>query len=266
MCLILFAHEAHARHRLVVAANRDELYARPTAPAAWWDDAPGVLGGRDLRGRGSWMGVTRSGRWAAVTNYRGGPSERTDAPSRGEIVGEFLRGSDSPADFVARLRPRAGSYNGFNLLVGEPGSVFWLSNRGPGGPGQPVAPGIHGVSNDLLDTPWPKVDRGKRALEGLLAQAEPVPERMLEILLDRTVAADHELPDTGVGIALERALSTMFIATPEYGTRASTALLIDRDGRALFVERTHYPGESRTEDRRFEFTVESALVADRPQR
>src|SRR5688500_18782433 len=131
MCLILLAHEAHPRYRLVVAANRDELYARPTAPAGWWDDYPGVLGGRDLRGGGSWMGVTRDGRWAAVTNYRDPAGERKDAPSRGDLVGDFLRGSESPSEYLARLQPRAAAYNGFNLLVGEPGTVLWLSNRAP---------------------------------------------------------------------------------------------------------------------------------------
>jgi uncharacterized protein with NRDE domain len=253
MCLILLAHDAHPRYRLVVAANRDEFYARPTAPADWWEDAPTVLAGRDLRGGGTWMGVDREGRWAAVTNYRDPGAERTDAPSRGELVGGFLRGRESPDDYIARLRPRAGQYNGFNLLVGEPGAVLWLSNRAP----EPRAldPGIHGVSNHLLDTPWPKVERGKRALGALLREPRLGAEPMLDLLLDRTVAADHQLPDTGVGLTLERALSTMFIATPEYGTRSSTALLVDRDGGVLLVERTHRPGASETDDRRFEFSV-----------
>jgi uncharacterized protein with NRDE domain len=256
MCLILLAHEAHPRYRLVVAANRDELYARATAPAGWWDDAPQVLGGRDLRGGGSWLGVTRSGRWAAVTNYRDPLSDRNDAPSRGELVGEFVRGNDSAADYLARLRRRAPEYNGFNLLVGEPGAVFWLSNRAVERhdlPGREVPPGVHGLSNHLLDTPWPKVERGKSALQRLLAEPDLAPEPMLDLLLDRTVAADHDLPDTGVGVELERALSTLFIATPEYGTRASTALLIDRGGHALLVERTHRPGTPGAEERRFQF-------------
>ena len=251
MCLILLGHEAHPRYRLVVAANRDEFYARPTAPAAWWDDAPGVLAGRDLRGGGTWMGVNRDGRWAAVTNYRDPGAERAAAPSRGELVGDFLRGGEPPAGYLARLAPRAGEYNGFNLLVGEPGTVLWLSNRAPDP--RPLEPGVHGVSNHLLDTPWPKVERGKRALGALLHEPRLDAEPMLDLLLDSTVAADHELPDTGVGLTLERALSTMFIATPEYGTRSSTALLVDRDGAVLFVERTHHPGIPGTEDRRFDF-------------
>ena len=251
MCLILLAHEAHPRYRLVVAANRDEFYARPTAPAGWWEDAPGVLAGRDLRGGGTWMGVDRGGRWAAVTNYRDPGAERKDAPSRGELVGDFLRGGDSAAEYLARLRPRAGEYNGFNLLVGEPGTVLWLSNRAPAP--RALEPGVHGVSNHLLDTPWPKVERGKGALAAILREPRIDAEPMLDLLLDRTVAADHQLPDTGVGLTLERALSTMFIATPEYGTRSSTALLVDREGGVLFVERTHRPGGGETDDRRFDF-------------
>lgn len=256
MCLILLAHEAHPGFPLVIAANRDELYARPTAPAGWWDDAPHLLGGRDLRGGGSWFGVTRTGRWAAVTNYRDPSAERKGAPSRGELVGDYLRGSDPPAQYLRRLGERAKSYNGFNLLLGEPGAVYWLSNRADRDGSSPVAvaPGVHGLSNHLLDTPWPKVERGKRSLDALLRDPAPAEGPMLDLLLDRTVAADHELPDTGVGLSLERALSTLFIATPEYGTRASTALLVDRGGHALLVERTHHPG-GETEDRRFAFQL-----------
>ena len=262
MCLILLAHEAHPRYRLIVAANRDEFYARPTAPADWWEDAPGVLGGRDLRAGGSWMGVARDGRWAAVTNYRDPTAERKDAPSRGQLVGDYLRGADSPGEYLARLAPRAAAYNGFNLLVGEPGTVLWLSNRAPGP--RPLDPGVHGVSNHLLDTPWPKVERGKRALEGLLRAKRLDAGPMLDLLLDRTVAADHELPDTGVGPTLERALSTMFIATPDYGTRASTALLVDHVGRVLFVERTHRSGSPSTDDRRFDFQIPQTRPGGRP--
>jgi uncharacterized protein with NRDE domain len=253
MCLILLAHEAHPRYRLVVAANRDELYARPTAPADWWAEAPHLLGGRDLRGGGSWMGITRAGRWAAVTNYRDPAAERKDAPSRGGLVGGFLLGEETPAAYLQRLAPRAGAYNGFNLLAGDARSLRWLSNRD--GSARTVAPGVHGLSNHLLDTPWPKVQRGKESLERLLRAPALEPEPMLELLLDRTLAADHQLPDTGVGLPLERVLSTLFIASPEYGTRSSTALLVDRDDRVLFVERSYLPGSTEWTERRFDFEL-----------
>ncbi len=242
MCLVLFAHDAHPEYPLVVAANRDEFYARPTAPAAPWEDAPGVVAGRDLRGGGTWMGVTREGRWAALTNYRDPREFDRTGPSRGDLVAGYLLGGASPGPYLDSLRPRAGEYSGFNLLVGDPGSVLWYSNRARGGP-ERLAAGIYGLSNDLLDTPWPKVVRGKAALGRLLENAGGLePTRLLDLLLDRTFAADYELPDTGVGRERERTLSSLFIVSPDYGTRSSTAVLIDRRGRALLVERIYERG------------------------
>ena len=241
MCLILFAHDAHPEYRLVLAANRDEFYARPTVPAAAWDDAPEVIAGRDLRGGGTWMGITRQGRWAALTNYRDPTEAERGAPSRGQLVADYLRGATDPAEHLESLRPEPAEFNGFNLLLGDRESVFWYSNRA-GGPGTRLSPGVYGLSNHLLDTPWPKVARGKRSLEQLLSQAGDLdPDPLLELLLDRTYAADHELPETGVGLERERMLSSLFISSPEYGTRSSTALLVDRAGRALLVERSYEP-------------------------
>lgn len=253
MCLILVAHEMHPRYPLVVAANRDEEYDRPTRRAGWWEDAPEVLAGRDLRAGGTWMGFARGGRWAAVTNFREPAPTRTEARSRGALVGDYLRGGEPAREYLARLRPRLPEYGGFNLLVGEPGALYWTSNRNHARPAQRLlAPGIYGVSNHLLDTPWPKVQRGKQALAALLDERSLRPDALLDLLLDRTVAADHDLPDTGVGLELERALSTLFIQTPGYGTRSSTALLLDRDGEGLLVERTYRPGTVEWEERRFE--------------
>lgn len=240
MCLILFAHEMHSAYRLVVAANRDELYARPTAPAAFWEDAPGLLAGRDLREGGTWMGITREGRFAAVTNYRETAPPRPGAPSRGHLVGGFLRGGQEPQAFVDEVGARAGEYAGFNLLVGAGARLFYLSNRGGGA--RELGPGIYGVSNALLDTPWPKVERGKAALREALAAREIDPEALFRILADGEPAPDALLPDTGVGAERERMLSSPFISSPEYGTRASTVLLVRRDGHATFVERTVVPG------------------------
>jgi len=252
MCLILFALDAHPDYPLVLAANRDESYDRPTAPAAPWEDAPRVIAGRDLRGGGTWMGATPEGRWAALTNYRDPREFGRDAPSRGHLVADFLRGDRAPEAYLESLRPRATEYNGFNLLVGDARSAWWYSNRAAAP--EPVSPGVHGLSNHLLDTPWPKVERGKRALARLLEGADALaPDHLLEILLDRTYAADHELPDTGVGVELERALSSLFIVSPGYGTRSSTALLVDRHGRSLLVERTYDRGGPEWTERKWEF-------------
>lgn len=257
MCLILFALDAHPEYRLVLAANRDEFYDRPTAPAAPWDDAPAVLAGRDLRGGGTWMGIARDGSWAALTNFRDPADFGRPAPSRGHLVGDFLRGDLDPAAYLDDVGRRADAYHGFNLLVGDGESALWYSNRA-GRPAERLSPGVYGLSNHLLDTPWPKVTRGKDALRGLLARADALaPDHLLELLLDRTYAADHELPDTGVGIERERALSPLFIVSPDYGTRSSTALLVDRAGRALLVERTYESGDGRDwSERRHELDVE----------
>jgi uncharacterized protein with NRDE domain len=254
MCLILLAHDAHARCRLVVAANRDEFYERPAAPAAWWPDAPEVLAGRDLRGGGTWMGVTRGGRFAAVTNFRDTAPAAPDAPSRGHLVGGFLRGADSPEAYLRALAPRAGDYAGFNLLVGEGEELRYFGNRG--GAARPLATGVYGLSNALLDTPWPKVERGKAGLAAALAGGGDIdPEALFRVLWDAEPAPDGRLPDTGVGLERERMLSSPFIRSPEYGTRASTVLVVGRDGRVSFVERTVVPGRDGWTESAHEFEL-----------
>jgi uncharacterized protein with NRDE domain len=239
MCLVLFAHDVHPRYRLVLAANRDEFHDRPTAGVHAWADAPEILAGRDLRSGGTWLGVTRGGRWAAVTNFRD-PSRADPGPrSRGALVADFLRGTDAPTTHALALRSTQDEYAGFNLLLGEGDEVVWLSNRaGPDSEPRPLPPGIYGLSNHLLDTPWPKVVRGRDAIRRVLADgSRSTRESLLDLLLDRATAADHDLPATGVGLDLERALSASFISTPGYGTRSSSALLIGRAGEISFSER-----------------------------
>lgn len=243
MCLILWAYRVHPDYELVMAANRDEYYARPTAPMGFWEDAPDLLAGRDLKEGGTWMGVSQNGRYAAVTNYRDPRSFRSNAPSRGFLVSNYLKGNVSARDYLARLAPRAGDYNGFSLLVGDAEGLFFFSNRG--GPPQALSPGIYGLSNDLLNAPWPKVKWGRQTLADLLAEDSPDPDALLALLEDRTRAADEELPDTGIGIALERALSPMFIETPDYGTCSSTVLLIEKGGKVFVAEKTHASSEVR---------------------
>lgn len=237
MCLILFALDAHPRYRLVLAANRDEFYDRPTAPAAFWDDAPHILAGRDLLRGGTWCGITTGGRFAAVTNYRDPRTYREGMLSRGRLVADFLRGEAAPDAWLARLRREGDAYNGFNLIFGDGREFRYVSNRG--GLPSTVAPGIHGLSNHLLDTPWPKVAKGREALAKLLGgEDELAPDDLFAILADRAVAPDHLLPDTGVGVERERLLSPRFITSPTYGTRSSTVVLMDRDNTCTFVERS----------------------------
>jgi uncharacterized protein with NRDE domain len=256
VCLILFANEANSRYRLVLAANRDEAYSRPTAPAAFWEEAPNILAGKDLKSGGSWMGVTRSGKVAAVTNFRGPGKVWEDAPSRGNLVSDFLISGEAPDVFLNTLRTRARNYNGFNLLVGSDQGLWWYSNRYDEQP-QSISPGIHGLSNHLLDTTWPKVERGKRALEHLIVgEKEIMPEQVFPILEDRSPAADDELPHTGVGLELERVLSAPFIRTPYYGTRSSTVLLIEHTGSIAFVERSFNPEDESQKEIRYEFHLE----------
>ncbi|HAR97485.1 MAG TPA: hypothetical protein DCS11_01005 [Syntrophus sp. (in: bacteria)] len=235
MCLILLAYGMHPRYRLILAANRDEFYARPSAAAAFWDDAPDLLAGRDLRDGGTWLGITRQGRFAALTNYRDPASLKTGAPSRGRLAGDFLRGPQTPADYLEAIRAGASAYNGFNLLVGDLRSLYFSSNRGGS---MELSPGLYGLSNHLLNTPWPKVERGRAFLQTLLENGgEPETEALFSLLADRSRPADANLPDTGVDLAWERILSSIFITSPVYGTRSSTVLKIGHNGGVEFVER-----------------------------
>ena len=235
MCLILFAWKMQENFPLALAANRDEFYERPSAPADFWDDAPDLLAGRDLQEGGTWLGITRKGRLAALTNYRDPASLKIGAPSRGRLVSDYLRGRETPEVYLRRIGPDADRFNGFSLLVGDPDQLFCFSNRGAP---QCLGPGIYGLSNHLLDTPWPKVAQGKRALKALLKEKKGLsPEALFELLADGSRPPDGRLPDTGVGLEWERILSPLFIESPVYGTRSSTVLLIDRNGKVTFVER-----------------------------
>jgi len=238
VCTLLFAWQVDPRRRLVVAANRDEFYARPAERAAFWPDAPQVFAGRDLQGGGTWLGVTKAGRFAALTNVRE-PHVQVPphAPSRGQLVADFLRGDDPPEAYLASLRP--ADYAGFNLVVGDRSALWYLCNRA--GPARRLGPGVYGVANARLDDPWPKVVRGRERLAAVVADPEQGTHALLDLLTDPAPAADAELPDTGVGLAMERMLSPLFIASPVYGTCCSTALEIYDDGSLTFRERTQNP-------------------------
>lgn len=255
MCIILFAFEIHPEYRLILASNRDEYFDRPTAPAGFWEEAPHLLAGRDLKEGGTWLGITRSGRFGSLTNYRDPATLRKDAPSRGGLVLDFLLGKRPAGAYLEKLQRLDRGYNGFNLLLGDNREVYWYSNRGDGP--QRLSPGIYALSNHLLDTPWPKVVRGKKAFEDVIRRDKrPSPGDLFQVLSDRTPAPDEALPHTGVTLEWERVLSPIFITTPQYGTRASTLLFMDRNKKVFFTERTFGPGAERLTSQEFEFRIQ----------
>lgn len=235
MCLIVFAWKLIPECPLVLAANRDEFFIRPTQPAGWWEDYPSVYAGRDLQAGGSWLGIDRQGRFAALTNIRNGPAARHDTRSRGELVAAYLRDTIAPDSYLEQVRETAGLYNGFNLLWGDRDNLFWISNEN-GASFRSLEPGIYGLSNGALDTPWPKVVRAKAQFASLLCQAAP-DDAYFDMLSDTTRAADNRLPDTGVSLEWERLLSAICIESPDYGTRASTLLRVHNDRAPELLER-----------------------------
>ncbi|MBL8514341.1 MAG: NRDE family protein [Betaproteobacteria bacterium] len=243
MCLIAFAWKTHPDYPLIVAANRDEWRARPTAAAHWWTDAPHILAGRDLEAGGTWLGVTRNGRFAALTNFRDPSDKKPGAPSRGELVRAFLDSNDAPVPFLADLRSRAQRYAGFNLLVSDGESLACYHQREDAL--LPVPPGIHALSNHSLNEPWPKVERAKsligEAIGTFSAQTPRQPlsfDSLTEVLSDTSRPADDALANTGVGLEWERVLSPILIAGEKYGTRSSTLLSMHRSGEVQLREST----------------------------
>lgn len=235
MCLIVFAWQPESPTVLRLAANRDEFYARPSAALSQWPDAPGVFAGRDLQAGGTWLGVTAQGRFAALTNIRD-PGQKAGTRSRGALTADYLLGQESAPVYLDRIMRDAEEHAGFNLLVGDRHQL-WHFNSQEGRPRQ-LQSGIYGMSNASLDTPWPKLLRARSALSDRVERED---EALLELLSDSHLPADHLLPDTGVGLATERLLSSIFITTAAYGTRASTVLNLGRDGRWNITERSFGP-------------------------
>ena len=231
MCLILVAWHAHPHFPLVVAANRDEFYARPAASCTRWPNSPEIIGGRDLEAGGTWLGVSEQGRFAAVTNVRE-PGIAKGRLSRGELTRNFLESRQSPDAYLATLDFAA--YSGFNLLISDGNSLYYASNRGP--QAQRLAPGVYGLSNHLLDSPWPKLisarERFSLALDKL-----PASQHFFDILGDDEIVPDDQLPETGVPLEWERRLSAIFVRSQEYGTRASTLVTVNVEKSLFFEER-----------------------------
>jgi uncharacterized protein with NRDE domain len=268
MCLIVFAWQSHPDYPLIVASNRDEFYTRSTRPASWWGQAVSVLAGRDEEAGGTWLGVNRAGRFAMVTNVRSPSDRNPHAPSRGGLVVAALQAREPVETWMKQIGPRARTFNGFNLVVGDALSVgrakareaniHYLSNRRVDPP-QRLQAGIYGLSNAFLDTPWPKVTRAVGRFACQIAQRVDAPS-LMRLLADREIARDHDLPQTGVPLEWERVLSSIQIRANGYGTRTSTVLTVRRDGLVTFVERCFDPARpDEFTDRQFEFMIDAAV-------
>jgi uncharacterized protein with NRDE domain len=260
VCLVLFALGSHPDFPLVLAANRDEWFERPTQPAGPWSGAAGIVAGRDIAGGGTWLGISARGHLAVLTNYRDLLSVPPGAPSRGQLVVDYLKQGD-PRLYLHALQGQAGQYAGFSLLVGTPDELWYYSNRE--GQARRCQDGVHGLSNHLLDTPWPKVARGCERLSAILAAVDPAQgstrderrralvRRLLELLDDAALAPDDTLPNTGLPLETERALSAIRISMPGYGTRSSSVVLSGRDGTLHLTERTLPVGDQVAAERSF---------------
>ena len=238
MCITLFAYDVHPKYKLILSNNRDELQVRPTATADFWNDTPSILAGRDLTAKGTWLGINRNGRLGNITNYRDFRiPQKENAPSRGDLPTQFLNDQISAEEYLERLAPEAEAYNGFSILLGDGDHLAWFSNME--GEVRTLDAGIYGFSNALLDTPWPKVEKGKAFFNDIADHTDWTSEDLLRLMADQTPGPDHLLPDTGKDIEFERVVSPIFVANSFYGTRASSVLLVDREGKVDFIERSY---------------------------
>ncbi len=239
MCLAILAIDALPDWPLIVVANRDEYHDRAAAPLQPWQQYPNLLAGQDLQAGGTWLGVTNSGRFSLLTNYRDPQQRRLQAPSRGRLVEDFLK-AELPADtYLQTIEPKADEYNGFNLIVADGESLYYSGNQAKPFK-QSLTAGVYGLSNALLDTPWPKTHRTRQAITTLLAESfAPDAEQLAALMQDRTAVPDDLLPDTGMGLARERILATPFIVSPDYGTRCTTVVMRHRNGNQWVQETTY---------------------------
>jgi uncharacterized protein with NRDE domain len=253
MCLIVFANNFLDDYKLIFAANRDEFYNRSSEQAEFWKEHPDLLAGKDLQAGGTWMGITKQDRFAAITNFRDLKNHRIDAPSRGNLTLDFLVNDVTPEEYYNKLKSTLADYNGFNLILGTVDELFYFSNKTDGL--QKLESGIHGISNAILDTPWPKVEKSKRQLKKLIEQQNIHPWEVLNLLDYTSLAKDEELPDTGVGLELERMLSPIFIKSEKYGTRSSTIVTVDKNNNVRFVEKAYFGNTGRFSNRDFNFII-----------
>ncbi len=246
MCLITFSYKQHARYPLIFAANRDEDYERPSRPAQFWDENPTILAGKDLQAGGTWLGINKYGEFSAITNYRDPNIEKENPPSRGQLVLNFLESNEDAHSHLSNIQLHAEKYMGFNLLAGSLDQLGYYSNQ------QDdillLDSGLYGLSNHLLETPWPKVRRAKTKIQSIISNDRITPEALFDLLADNQQAPEEELPDTGIPKDIEKKVSPIFIQSDGYGTRCSTILLIDHNGEATFAERRFNPGTMEVEE------------------
>ncbi|HCW07920.1 MAG TPA: hypothetical protein DGG95_11220 [Cytophagales bacterium] len=260
MCLIFLSLHQHPNYKLIVAANRDEFYARKTLPAQFWEDHPEIVGGRDIEARkpngtyGTWMAMNKNGRIAMVTNFRDLKNLKSVAPSRGHLVTDFLLTAENPFSYLKAIEKDKHLYNGFNLIVGNMEELFYLSNYKDGI--EKMENGFHGLSNALLNTPWPKVKEGKEKMSHLFDADKIESGKLLNGLYDDRQAPDNQLPDTGVGLERERMLSSMFIKSPNYGSRCSTVITVDLNNQVEFTERVYDLNTFQFDEQTFKFAIE----------
>lgn len=255
MCLLVFSYRQHPKYDLIFAANRDEFYERPTKAASFWEEYPDLLAGKDLKSGGTWMGITKQGDFSALTNYRDPSISKDNPPSRGDLVLDFLANESNPENYLNRVDQKSDQYNGFNLLVGNPDQLMYYSNRQK--QLRNIELGLYGLSNELLDTPWPKVQKAKNDMQTIIQSEEISKEALFELLQYDKPAPDDQLPHTGIPKELERAVSPIFIKTDKYGTRNSTIVLMDKSGNVFFEERSFRNGSNEVDAiNRFEFEID----------
>lgn len=254
MCLILFANNAHPNYKLIIAANRDEFYKRETESAKFWEENQNILAGRDLEGGGTWLGVTKTGKIAMLTNYRDIANIIQNAPTRGKLINDFLNEKVNSKTYLDQIENSDSEYNGFNLIVGDRDKLCYLSNYKKGI--NEISSGIHGLSNHLLDTPWFKVEKGKNIFSKYInSNREISPVKLFDILYNDEKARLNNLPKTGLPLDKERQISSMFIKSPDYGSRCSTVVLIDRYDNLTFVERTYNTTDYTFSDVSYTFSI-----------
>lgn len=256
MCIVFLAHHATPAFALILAANRDEFYARPTQSLHWWQDHS-IAGGMDLKQGGTWLACDHNGRWGAITNYRDPSEFARNARSRGHLIPDFLQSGKSPHDFIQSIDEEASQFNGFNLLLGDRFSLYCYTNRIEAGASfEKIQPGVHGLSNKFLNTPWPKVVSGKARMQSIVDQTPENTAAYFDMLHDETKAKPSQLPDTGIGLEKEFMLSSRFIRSPIYGTRSMTLLMIKNDGNIQIQERSFGPnGKQEKRDLIIQFQI-----------